>query len=431
MAALEHILSHSRRIPRSQFSLFLHRPRPFSSESNPQSPPSEPAKQNNVEPVPIQPVSYAVKPKQPPSSDEEEKPLPPSSSRRQPLRPGMDSAKTQSPRSDVDSARTWTREDIRFVKDAPVIFPVSYPKKVAPLPEDRVASTAEVEEKGENLGELERERRKIEAGNRTSRKFFMVVEEEKEVPFPRLIKVENKQTEKKIYDLQEAIRQVKANAKRNFNETVEAHVNLGIDRRRSDLGVSGAVVLPHGTGKNVRVAVFAEGAAAEEARVAGADIVGADELIQEIRNGGKINFDKCIATHSMMQRVAGISKILRGLTPNTKKGTVTNDVAAAVKEAKQGLLDFKMKDSIVHVGLGKVTFSEESLRENIGAFVNALLLAKPLGLKKNGSWISSFNTVIIQSCRSLYQITSTMIRCFGYCVPQVAVFLPYWIDWSC
>ncbi|GAB2293286.1 hypothetical protein Dimus_027490 [Dionaea muscipula] len=156
-----------------------------------------------------------------------------------------------------------------------------------------------------------------------------------------------------------------------------------------------------------RVAVFAEGAAADEARVAGTDIVGDEGLIQEIKNGGKINFDKCIATPSMMQRVAIISKILRGLTPNTKKGTVTNDIAAAVKEAKQGLLDFKMKDSIVHVGIGKVSFSEESLRENIGAFVNALFV------DHHGPRIFNFNAVIIKTCRPLCSIASAAAMRFA------------------
>lgn len=274
------------------------------------------------------------------------------------------------------------------MKDSPGIFPASFTNRVAPLPEFRTGMGME-EQRGQ---ELESERRRIEADNRVFRRVFKVVEEEKEVPFPTLIKVEKKQAEKTVYDLQEAIRQVKANAKRNFDETVEAHVNLGIDRRRSDLGVSGAVVLPHGTGKIVKVAVFADGAAADEARAAGADVVGGDELIEEIRTSGKINFDKCIATHSMMQRVTKIGKILRGLTPNAKRGTVTNNVAAAVKEAKQGLLDFRMKDAIVHVGLGKASFPEESLHENIGAFVNALLLAKPAGLKKTSKYAGYVNS---------------------------------------
>ncbi|GMH16081.1 hypothetical protein Nepgr_017922 [Nepenthes gracilis] len=391
--AAERLLSHVRRIPRPRSLQFTLCRVPFSSlsvESNPQSRPNEEGKRNTDTPPPIQPVSYPVKPKPSISSEEQLPPPAPTASHRAQL------PRVQSPRGNLDAARALTREEIRFVKDFPVISPVSYPKKVAPLPEDRVATEGEGQDEGKGwggeIGELDRERKRIESDYRVVRKVFKVVEEEKEVPFPMLIKVEKKQSEKKVYDLQDAIRQVKANAKRNFNETVEAHVNLGIDRRRSDLGVSGAVVLPHGTGKDVRVAVFAEGAAADEARAAGAYIVGGDELIREIKNGGKINFDKCIATHSMMQRVASISKILRGLTPNTKKGTVTNDIAVAVKEAKQGLLDFKMKDSIVHVGLGKVSFLEDSLRENIGAFVNALLLAKPPGLKKTSKYAGYVNS---------------------------------------
>ncbi|XP_021747278.1 uncharacterized protein LOC110713121 [Chenopodium quinoa] len=353
-AALEHFLTHTRRIPRSQLSsLFLHHRRYFCSDNSPQPPP-------------IQPVSYAPKPKPADETPPENAPANLS--------------------EDTFSVRDLTREDFRYLKDSPMtITPVSYSKRVAPLPEDRVA----VEEE---TVELQTESKTIEANNRAVRRVFRVVEEEKEVPFPTLIKVEKKDGERKVFDLQEAIRQVKANAKRNFDETLEAHVNLGIDRRRSDLGVSGAVVLPHGTGKIVKVAVFADGAAAEEARAAGADIVGADEFIEEIRTSGKINFDKCIATHSMMQRVTKIGRILRGLTPNAKKGTVTNNVAAAVQEAKQGLLDFRMKDAIVHVGLGKVSFPEEALQANVGAFVNALLLAKPAGLKKTSKYAGYVNS---------------------------------------
>ncbi|KAJ8445795.1 hypothetical protein Cgig2_027876 [Carnegiea gigantea] len=267
-----------------------------------------------------------------------------------------------------------------YVKYSPAIFPASFTNRVAPLPEFKTGMGME-DQRGQ---ELESERRSIEADNR----MFRVVEEEKEAPFPMLMKVEKKQAEKTVYDLKEAIRPVK--------------------------GVSGAVVLPHGTGKIFKVAVFADGAAADEARAAGADIVGGDELIEKIRtkghalqssqkfpkigksyqetcsqfleeganlfndlsamhgmgssysenkcmfidtcpsilSGGKINFDKCIATHSMMQHVT--------------RGTVTNNVAAAVKEAKQGLLDFRMKDAIVRVGLGKYTFFHFSFKEGGG-----------------------------------------------------------------
>lgn len=291
-------------------------------------------------------------------------------------------------------ARSWTREDIRYVKDVPSISPVSYPARVAPLPEDRVtASTEEEVEAPKKDEELERERKRIETDVRVRR---ILRTEEVKVPFPTLIKVDKK-PQKVVLDLQEAIREVKANAKRNFIETIEAHVRLGVDPRRGDQMVRGATTLPHGTGKVVRVAVFAEGAAADEARDAGADIVGGDELIEEIKKGGgKLNFEKCISTPSFMPRLGKIARILgpRGMMPNPKLGSVTSDVAGAVKEAKRGRIDFKLdKSAIVHVGLGKVNFSEEALRENVGAFVNALLLAKPVGLKKTSKYagyVSSF-----------------------------------------
>lgn len=291
----------------------------------------------------------------------------------------------------------WTREDMRYVKDAPSISPVSYPTRVAPLPEDRVTAEAEAEEEvaKKESEEMEKERIRIEAENRIRRRVFRV-EEEKAFPFPRLIKVEKKQEQKVILDLMDAIREVKANANRNFDETIEAHVRLGIDRRRSDMTVRGAATLPHGSGKVVRVAVFAEGTAAEEARAAGADIVGGDDLIDEIKNlhqgGGKLNFDRCIATPQMMPRLTKISRILRSLMPNANRGSVTVDIAKAVGEAKRGRVEFKMdKTAIVHVGLGKVSFSEKVLRENIGAFVNALLLAKPAGLKKTSKYAGYVN----------------------------------------
>ncbi|KAH9606183.1 hypothetical protein KSS87_009513 [Heliosperma pusillum] len=331
--------------------LFLRR---FFSDENPNTP--------------IQPVSYAVKPKPPP-------PEPSASS----AASSVEENAVQPPHQQPE----FTREEFRYMRDSPQVSPVSYGVKVAPLPEDRVETAPEV-----RGGELNRESRVIRRAFGVSEK----VVEEIDVPFPKLIKVDKKSGEKEVVDLQDAIRRVKANAKRNFDETLEAHVNMGVDRRRSDLGVSGAVVLPHGIGKSVKVAVFAEGAAADEARAAGADVVGGDELIEEIKTSGKINFDKCIATHSMMQRVTKIGKILRGLTPNAKKGTVTNNVSGAVQEAKQGLLDFRMKDAIVHVGLGKVSFTDEALQENVGAFVNALLLAKPPGLKKTSKYSGYVNS---------------------------------------
>ncbi|KAK4420869.1 50S ribosomal protein L1 [Sesamum alatum] len=174
-----------------------------------------------------------------------------------------------------------------------------------------------------------------------------------------------------IYDLKEAIRLVKANAKRNFDETFEVHVKMTPDLRRTDLKLSGFVRLPHGFGKTYRVAVFAEGAAAEEARDAGADIVGGPELVENIRTGQvKVDFDKCISTPSMMEHVKKLSRNLKQLMPDTKKGTLTNDISHSVKEAKEQ----------------SVSFSEDALRENVGAFVNALLLAKPAGLKKSSKY---------------------------------------------
>ncbi|XP_074279236.1 uncharacterized protein LOC141604683 [Silene latifolia] len=365
MAALtrRHFLSLSNLHRSPPPYLFLRR---FFSDENPRIPP--------------QPVSYAVKPK-PTPPEPSVKPEPP------PPEPSAAAETAEQPLRQ----REFTREELRYMKDSPQITPVSYGVKVAPLPEDRTASLPEdtvaptVTEGG---GQLERESRMIRRVFRPT----VRVEEVIEVPFPKLIKVDKTSKEKVVVDLQDAIRCVKANAKRNFDETLEAHVNMGVDRRRSDLGVSGAVVLPHGTGKSVKVAVFAEGSAADEARAAGADVVGGDELIEEIKTSGKINFDRCIATHSMMQRVTKIGRILRGLTPNAKKGTVTNNVSGAVQEAKQGLLDFRMKDAIVHVGLGKVSFTEEALQENVGAFVNALLLAKPPGLKKTSKYAGYVNS---------------------------------------
>lgn len=273
-----------------------------------------------------------------------------------------------------------------------MISPVSYPSRVAPLPEDRVKVGEE--DKRDRNEELERERRRIEEDRRRGVLRYRKEDEvEENLPFPRVIKVENadqnsKKKGKMIYDLKEAIRLVKTNAKRNFDETFEVHVKMTPDLRRTDLKLSGFVRLPHGFGKTYRVAVFAEGAAAEEARDAGADIVGGPELVENIRTGQvKVDFDKCISTPSMMEHVKKLSRNLKQLMPDTKKGTLTNDISRSVKEAKeQSVLFKKDKTAIVHVGLGKVSFSEDALRENVGAFVNALLLAKPAGLKKSSKY---------------------------------------------
>ncbi|XP_078431760.1 ribosomal protein L1p/L10e family [Wolffia australiana] len=350
--------------------------------------------------APVKPVSYAVKPK-----DKEDAP----SQAQEPSSkssPQGESNLEESPSRAEKGARSLSREDARYVKDVPVISPVSYAPKVAPLPEDKASSSmaeggagAERESRGAGDEQLLRESRRIEASARV-RRAMLIQQEEDNVPFPTLIRPEKKQS-KVALELHDAIREVKANAKRNFLETVEAHVGLGVDPRRGDQMVRGAVTLPHGTGKVVRVAVFAEGPAADEARAAGADIVGGDELIEEImRGGGKINFDKCIAIPSFMPRLGKIARILgpRGLMPNPKLGSLTSDVSGAVKAAKCGRVDFKIdKTAIVHVGLGKVNFSEEALRENIAAFVNALLLAKPTGLKKTSKYAGYLNTFALCS----------------------------------
>jgi large subunit ribosomal protein L1 len=183
--------------------------------------------------------------------------------------------------------------------------------------------------------------------------------------------------------VQTAVELVKANASAKFDETVEISVNLGVDPRHADQMVRGTVNLPNGTGKTVRVAVFARGEKADQARAAGADIVGAEDLMQEIQ-GGKIDFDRCIATPDMMPIVGRLGKILgpRNLMPNPKIGTVTPDVAEAVRAAKGGQVQFKVeKAGIVHAGVGKTSFDADKLAENIRAFVEAVQRAKPTGAK--------------------------------------------------
>jgi large subunit ribosomal protein L1 len=181
----------------------------------------------------------------------------------------------------------------------------------------------------------------------------------------------------------EAIALVKANATAKFDETVEVAMNLGVDPRHADQMVRGTVTLPHGTGKTVRVAVFARGPKADEARAAGAEIVGAEDLMETIQ-GGAIEFDRCIATPDMMPVVGRLGKILgpRNLMPNPKVGTVTMDVAEAVKAAKGGQVQFRVeKAGVVHAGIGKASFDDASLAENLRAFVDAVARAKPSGAK--------------------------------------------------
>jgi large subunit ribosomal protein L1 len=187
----------------------------------------------------------------------------------------------------------------------------------------------------------------------------------------------------KTYALDAAVKLAKSNAKAKFDETIEISMNLGIDPRHADQMVRGVVGLPHGTGKTVRVGVFARGPKAEEAKAAGADVVGADDLAALVQEG-KIEFDRCIATPDMMALVGRLGKVLgpRGLMPNPKLGTVTMDVKGAVTAAKAGQVEFRAeKAGIVHAGIGKASFGEDALLANARAFVEAIQRAKPAGAK--------------------------------------------------
>jgi len=187
----------------------------------------------------------------------------------------------------------------------------------------------------------------------------------------------------RAYPLDDAIRLVKQNARAKFDETVEVAMNLGIDPRHADQMVRGVINLPHGTGKAVRVAVFARGDKAEEAKAAGADLVGAEDLAEKIQ-AGEINFDRCIATPDMMAVVGKLGRVLgpRGLMPNPKLGTVTQDVGQAVEASKGGQVEYRAeKAGVVHAGVGKASFSDEALVENIRALVDAVNRAKPSGAK--------------------------------------------------
>ncbi|MGR3452586.1 50S ribosomal protein L1 [Pseudooceanicola sp.] len=188
---------------------------------------------------------------------------------------------------------------------------------------------------------------------------------------------------KENLSVEDAIELIKSNASAKFDETVEIAMNLGVDPRHADQMVRGVVGLPNGTGKTVRVAVFARGAKADEAKEAGADIVGAEDLMETIQ-GGTIDFDRCIATPDMMAVVGRLGKILgpRNLMPNPRVGTVTMDVAQAVKDAKGGQVQFKAeKAGVIHAGVGKASFDAAKLAENVRAFVDAVSKAKPSGAK--------------------------------------------------
>ena len=187
----------------------------------------------------------------------------------------------------------------------------------------------------------------------------------------------------KLYPVAEAIKMIRERAKSKFDETIEVSLNLGVDPRHADQMVRGVVSLPNGTGRTLRVGVFARGPKADEARAAGADVVGAEDLFEKVQ-AGQIDFDRCIATPDMMPLVGRLGKVLgpRGMMPNPKIGTVTMDVTGAVKGAKGGSVEFRVeKAGIIQAGVGKASFSEEKLVENIKALVDAVAKAKPAGAK--------------------------------------------------
>ncbi len=209
------------------------------------------------------------------------------------------------------------------------------------------------------------------------------IKETREAGGKRMLAVKEGLPAGKVYTVDEAVKIIKARAKAKFDETVEIAMNLGVDPKHADQMVRGVCNLPNGSGRTARVAVFAKGAKAEEAKAAGADIVGAEDLV-EIVSKGTINFDRCIATPDMMGLVGRLGKVLgpRGLMPNPRVGTVTMDVVGAVKGAKGGSVEFRVeKAGIVHAGVGKASFTEAALVENIKAFVDAVVKAKPQGSK--------------------------------------------------
>lgn len=210
-----------------------------------------------------------------------------------------------------------------------------------------------------------------------------------DLPLPRFVPTQSRQRPAPV-QLAEAIRQVKASKRAKFDEAIDLAINLGIDPRRGDQMVRGAVSLPHGTGKSVRVCVFANDEAAEAARAAGADIVGSEDLISEIQQSGGsgLAFDKCVATPDLMPKLGKIARILgpRGLMPNPKLGTVTTNVTEAINSLKKGRVEFRAdKGAVVHAAVGRCSFDEEQVYTNIGALAAALLSARPKGVKGSGS----------------------------------------------
>jgi large subunit ribosomal protein L1 len=204
-------------------------------------------------------------------------------------------------------------------------------------------------------------------------------------PGKRLKAVREGVDREKLYPVGDAVKVVKERAKAKFDETIEIAMNLGVDPKHADQNVRGVCNLPNGSGRSLRVAVFARGPKAEEAKSAGADIVGAEDLVEQVQ-GGTINFDRCIATPDMMGLVGRLGKVLgpRGLMPNPRVGTVTMDVTSAVKGAKGGAVEFRAeKAGVVQAGVGKASFSEKQLVENIKAFVDAVMKARPSGAKGN------------------------------------------------
>jgi large subunit ribosomal protein L1 len=186
-----------------------------------------------------------------------------------------------------------------------------------------------------------------------------------------------------LYSIEDAVKLVKGGAKAKFDETIEIAMNLSVDPRHADQMVRGVCALPHGSGRKLRVGVFAKGAKAEEAKKAGADVVGAEDLVEQVQKG-VIDFDRCIATPDMMPLVGRLGKVLgpRGLMPNPKVGTVTADVGPAVRAAKGGAVEFRVeKAGLIHAGVGKASFTEEALVANIRAFADAVMKAKPSGAK--------------------------------------------------